>query len=84
VDDEDTPGDLTFVGGSQMLFEEDYGDSKEENVSRIIESSIRSAVRRRKKSEGVTKGSARCGIDMLGSILDEIKDEDSIESFEVI
>jgi hypothetical protein len=61
-----------------MLFEDDYRDSKEENVSRIIESSFRT---RWKKSEVLNKGSARFGTDMLGSILDEIKDEESIESF---
>jgi hypothetical protein len=64
-----------------MLFEDDYRDSKEENVSRIIESSFS---KRRKKSEVVTKSSARFGTDMLGSILDEIKDEESIESFVAI
>ena len=61
-----------------MLFEDDYRDSKEENVSRIIESSFR---KRHKKSELITRGSARFGTEMLGSILDEIKDEESIESF---
>jgi len=61
-----------------MLFEDDYRDSKEENVSRIIESSFRT---RWKKSEVLNKGSARFCTDMLGSILDEIKDEESIESF---
>jgi len=78
ADADATPGDLAFVGGSQMLFEDDYRDSKEENVSRMIESSFRT---RWKKSEVVIKGSARFATDMLGSILDEIKDEESIESF---
>ena len=78
ADADATPGDLAFVGGSQMLFEDDYRDSKEENVSRIIESSFRT---RWKKSEVLNKGSARFATDMLGSILDEIKDEESIESF---
>lgn len=78
ADADATPGDLAFVGRSQMLFEDDYRDSKEENVSRIIESSFRT---RWKKSEVLNKGSARFGTDMLGSILDEIKDEESIESF---
>jgi|LauGreDrversion4_2_1035121.scaffolds.fasta_scaffold126789_2 hypothetical protein len=42
--------DRAFVGASNIFFEEDL-DSKEENMSRIIETNIRGAFKRRKKSE---------------------------------
>jgi len=61
-----------FIGGSHVFFED---DSKEENMSRIIESSIRSAIKRRGVNNKSRLSSSHKNI-LLGSILHEISDEE--------